>query len=259
MKSGTTEHPKFKMLKMSLGVPDYIAVGILESLWMIAAKWKEHGGIGEWTDAMIASAIGYDGDASKLVKALVDCGWLDRHETYRLMIHDWFDHCPYYMHDRLAKREQRRKKRDSVPGQSEDSPRTVADNEGTVSGQSDPILTNPILSNPIPKTKGAEIPDALATDAFRKAWAEWQTHRAEIRKKLTPSSARKQLVMLEPLGAERAVAVIETSIRNGWQGLFPDKVETPRAEPQEAGERFKVNYEPFTAEELASMNVGEGE
>ena len=47
--------------------------------------------------------MGYDGDADELVAALVDCHWLDRHEVYRLVVHDWHDHAPNYLRGNLAR------------------------------------------------------------------------------------------------------------------------------------------------------------
>ncbi len=63
--------------------------------------------------------------------------------------------------------------------------------------------------------------DALRTDAFRAAWAEWSQHRKEIKKPLTPSTVGRQIKQLEACGHAQAIETIERSIQNGWQGLFP--------------------------------------
>ena len=67
-------------------------------------------------------------------------------------------------------------------------------------------------------------PDILKSERFSKSWAEWEKHRREIKKKLSPTTAHKQLAMLAEWGEEKAVYEIERSIRNGWQGLFFEKV-----------------------------------
>lgn len=71
------------------------------------------------------------------------------------------------------------------------------------------------------------FPATLDTPAFREAWAEWEGHRRDLRKKLTPRSARMALKKLEPLGPDGAVAAIEHSIANGYTGLFPDPAFKP--------------------------------
>ncbi len=64
-------------------------------------------------------------------------------------------------------------------------------------------------------------PDCVTPDV----WAKWVQHRREIRKPLTPTSCSQQG---EDLASHpRPDAVIELSIANGWQGLFPDKIGAP--------------------------------
>jgi hypothetical protein len=74
------------------------------------------------------------------------------------------------------------------------------------------------------------FPATLDTPAFREAWAEWEGHRRDIRKRLTPRSARMLLKKLEPLGPDAAVAAIVHSIANGYTGIFPDPAFKPNAQ-----------------------------
>ena len=62
---------------------------------------------------------------------------------------------------------------------------------------------------------------------FLAAWSDWTKHLAEIKKPLTPTRAAKQLQKMQQLKeqGEDPVAVINASIANGWQGLFPPKQE----------------------------------
>lgn len=55
---------------------------------------------------------------------------------------------------------------------------------------------------------------------FAAAWADWKQHRKEIRKKLTPTSVKRQLAKLAAMGEQRAIAALNHSILNGWQGIF---------------------------------------
>ena len=79
------------------------------------------------------------------------------------------------------------------------------------------------------------IPTALDTPAFRAAWAEWEAHRREIRKKLTPTTVAKQFQQLAAMGEARALACLEHTIAKGWTGLRePDGPNSPKSRPQAA-------------------------
>lgn len=68
-----------------------------------------------------------------------------------------------------------------------------------------------------------EYPPSLDNDEFKVAWGDWMVFRAEIKKKLTPTTIRKQLTQLEKMGVHNAIASLEQSMKNGWQGLFEVK------------------------------------
>lgn len=65
-----------------------------------------------------------------------------------------------------------------------------------------------------------EFPKTLDTTKFRQAWAEYEEHRRQIRKKLTPLATKKLINKLETWGHDRSVLAIEHSIANGWTGIF---------------------------------------
>lgn len=73
------------------------------------------------------------------------------------------------------------------------------------------------------KTNAVVFPSSLDTPAFKTAWSEWEAHRKEIRKKLTPRSVELQLKECERMGVDRAVAMIYHTIKNGWTGLREEK------------------------------------
>lgn len=52
------------------------------------------------------------------------------------------------------------------------------------------------------------------------SWKEWEQHRKEKKVKLTPSAIKKQLKVLFENQNDQA-AIIDKSIANNWQGLFP--------------------------------------
>lgn len=92
MKRGTPEHPKVMRLAKVLGVRRHVAVGLLEMLWHLTARYTPAGDVGKWSDDEIASALDWDHDAARLIGALVACGLLEQHPVHRLIVHDWAEH-----------------------------------------------------------------------------------------------------------------------------------------------------------------------
>lgn len=66
------------------------------------------------------------------------------------------------------------------------------------------------------------------SEALKEAWARWEKHRKEKKKKLTPESIKEQIEFLNEIGEERAIAAIKRSIRGGWQGIFEDEKNKPK-------------------------------
>ena len=62
-------------------------------------------------------------------------------------------------------------------------------------------------------------------------WNNWEQHRIEIKKKLTPTTKRQQLAKLAEMGEARAIAALKHSLAGGWQGIFePDnKINKPQS------------------------------
>lgn len=121
MKRGTPRHKKMHALASALGIRLYSAVGIMEMLWHYTGQHTPEGDIGSVPDAEIASAVSWEKKPEKLVSALVDSNWVNRHEKYRLYVHDWPDHCEQSVRKWL---DRNRKKFLPVYGQSTDSVRT---------------------------------------------------------------------------------------------------------------------------------------
>ena len=77
--------------------------------------------------------------------------------------------------------------------------------------------------DPWEPAKAAMSKTDLDTSDFRAAWERWVQYRREAGKKLTSSTIQAQIKKLEGLGHDRAVRSIESSIEQGWTGLFdPD-------------------------------------
>lgn len=121
MKRGTPRHKKMHALAGALGVPLYGAVGIMEMLWHYTGMHTPEGDIGSVSDAEIANAVGWEKKPDRLINALVQSNWVERHESYRLIIHDWPDHCEQSVKKWL---DRNRKKVLPVYGQLADAVRT---------------------------------------------------------------------------------------------------------------------------------------
>ena len=135
MKRGTIEHPKTEMLAELLGIELGYAVGILEALFHFTSKYARRGNIGSWDNKTIAKRCLWSGDPDKLIDALINArggkqhGFLERHSEYRLIVHDWKDHC-----DDATKKAVLRAKEDFVrPDQG------MADNGGQRRTESDKV------------------------------------------------------------------------------------------------------------------------
>lgn len=57
----------------------------------------------------------------------------------------------------------------------------------------------------------------------KEAWEEWVSFRKELKKRLTPTAISSQWKFLKKYSKEDQALIIETSIRNSYQGLFPLK------------------------------------
>lgn len=88
------------------------------------------------------------------------------------------------------------------------------------------------------------------------AWKEWEQHRKELGKKLTPTTIRRQISFLEK-NMRNHVSIINRSITQGWTGLFEikndkltsnndavrklEKMRIEQEEIQQRNESFKNN------------------
>ncbi len=166
MKLGTTSHPKFRRLQKLLKLPQYAVTGLLEMLWSIASQYADDGDISRFCSQEIADYCDWDGDADTLVDALVTCRWLDRDSTTNgLSIHDWEDHRPNYIADRIRKRETKSEKPcdsstsfqevpgvsepfQEVPGKSPPNPTVTQPNHSqTKPNHAQPNQTKPLSSS----------------------------------------------------------------------------------------------------------------
>ena len=79
-------------------------------------------------------------------------------------------------------------------------------------------------------SKGFEIPDQLNSPQFLETWEDFQQHRKEIKKKLTPLAGSRTLNKLSKYTDDVAIQMLEQSIENGWTGVFEIKNGTRSAQ-----------------------------
>ena len=74
--------------------------------------------------------------------------------------------------------------------------------------------------------KREELPTALDTEAFRAAWELWRQYRVERHLAAwKPLTIRTQLAKLAELGEARAIAAIDHSIAQAYQGIYEPKAQ----------------------------------
>jgi hypothetical protein len=86
------------------------------------------------------------------------------------------------------------------------------------------------------RAESLPLPESLDTEPFLSAWTEWIAYRRERRLSVRDRTMCSQLEDLAKIGSSQAAKCLRLSIRNGWQGIFPEKC----ANHQTTG----VNYDP---------------
>ncbi len=224
MKLGTTSHPKFRRLMKMLGQTQYATVGVLESLWAMAAQFTDDGDLSRFEPDDIASYIDWEGDAQELIDALVKCRWLDKtHDG--LVVHDWADHMPYFITERIKKRNQRSTKSKPVPGQSRDIPGTSQE----CLGNSDLAQPSAEESSPAKSSGGRNaraqnsyrLARDIPADDFHTEWLQWCNYvLANTGKELDAVTGEIEIMRLTGLGIEKAKRDIVFSIRKQAKSLL---------------------------------------
>ena len=103
MKHEAFGHSKVGRLCRALNIEPWGARGIVQSVWHVTAIEAPRGDLGKMADEDIAYQIGWQGEPGRLVSALVDSGWLDESDEFRLVVHDWSHHCEDSVHSKLAR------------------------------------------------------------------------------------------------------------------------------------------------------------
>lgn len=97
------------------------------------------------------------------------------------------------------------------------------------------------------------MPDAINESA----WREWCEYRDKKKKPVSEHAAKKQLKVLATYDAHSQQRMIDASIANDWQGLFPEKLSQlkPAAAPETAAEFFQKRTDRSWADGLVKPHL----
>lgn len=213
MKAGTQNHLKVKRLMRLLNAPMYRVVGILETLWLLCTDCCDEGNVGKYTDEEIADYLGWDGpqSPSELVRALSDSGWIDQDEEERLVVHDWLEHCPEYIRDRVRKRQAR----DSKPRKQKTYVSSKPDNCGQ--SRTDAVVAGacPTLSESVPSIPNQSQPNPTKPGQTNTSCVETESPSS------TPDHEDEPSVLAFPCdGTPSAWGLVESQLAQ-WRDLYP--------------------------------------
>ena len=152
-------------------------------------------------------------------------GWLIvNYEHYR----DIARHSDKREKSRERKRKQRERERQAVD--SKDVSHNVTPCHASVT----PLSVSVSVSKSISE-------DLIKEGINPEAWFDYVQHRKEIKKKITPLSETKQKNILRRFDFESQQKIVDTTVANGWIGLFPERI-------KERGK--KLTYAEQLAEDL---------
>lgn len=145
------EHKKTYRLMAELGCSKRDAISIVHMIWWWCLDNALEGRI-EVPPIALKAATEWEGDADKLVDALLAAEWLERHPDGGFLVHDWTHYCGALVEKRLERKQIREqkagdKRRPKVP-------RPVAESRPTGSGSGSESIPK---TKDIPATNGAAV------------------------------------------------------------------------------------------------------
>ncbi len=209
---GFYQHRKTAKLRELIGEAAY---WLPPRLWAYAAEHQPDGDFSKYSASELARLLDYRKDASRMLQALTESGFLDADSQ----IHDWAEHNAYHQtYSERAKKAARARWNTAQPDTAFSD--TGKMKEKGIKKEKESKHRQAMLAD-----APSILPSNLETPEFQAAWADWLQHRREIKRPLTPTAAKGQLLKLADMGPERAIAALKHSIANGWQGIFEPQSE----------------------------------
>lgn len=216
---GTISDPKWTLISRKAKVSIGIVVSVWLSLLEHASQNAPRGSIIGYDDEVVDALFGYDdGTTQRVIEAMRESGVL-----IDGAIASWRKRQPLRedmtRNERVARHREKQRNADVTQGNA----CNVQEQNRTEQRRKEQKKKTQTQESAPAEIAAVEIPAVLDTPAFRAAWAEFKMHRHDIKKKMTH---RAQRIMLSDLSKYPSVAVkaLHESIKNGWQGVFPEKL-----------------------------------
>lgn len=104
---GLREHPKVYALCDALKISKVEAIGHLHYFWWWALDYAADGCLDNLSENQIARGMQWEREPGQLLKAMIDCHWIDEENGHR-SIHDWGEYILHY--NLLQQRKERQRK-----------------------------------------------------------------------------------------------------------------------------------------------------
>lgn len=208
------DHWKTQLLVDKLGGDQSAPLRVVR-LWSHCQNRRKHI-FPAMTSAVLKAVCHYLGDADGLESAMLEAGFI-RRDGDTLIVHEWDQYNASLFANWNNGKKGGRPKTKENPWVFDGIP-----------------MDNPSKTHQKPiredkkREEEIEFPANLQTDAFARAWESYLAYRKASRlKTLAPASVIAQLRNLSEMGQDEAIAAINQSIANGWQGIFTPKRQKP--------------------------------
>ena len=229
-------HPKILRLHRELGAEGALS---LIRLWCWAGEHRPSGTLSGMTSADIEMAADWRGKPESFTDMCFELHLLDG-SAPSVALHGWRERqtwaAGFSMRSRAARSNAtKRWKKSQAHADSNANGNANAHAAAMLPSSpfpSSPFPSLPLPSKPLPSKEKEQQHLPFETQAFREAWSGWEAHRKDSKRPLTNSTKALQLKKLAKMGEARAIACLEHSTTNGWQGLFEPKAgEAADADP----------------------------
>lgn len=102
-----------------------------------------------------------------------------------------------------------------------------------------------------PKKEEEDLPHG---EKFAEAWGRWTKHRSEIKKPLKPTQVKMQLKKLGAMAEKGAVAMIDHTVANGWQGLREPEANFPNGRNRNGNPQAVTRHIPSGEEKVLDLS-----
>ena len=243
MKHKTPDSMKFKRLMRRLRDSKRGVSGLLTLLWIAVQNNAKRGDIGQFSNEEIAIEVDWEGDPDELVEALVETEWLDVHPEHRLVIHDWHEHAPGYIHAWIKSQNTTFANLDG-DSTAVTTVETTAEETAVATGEATAVLTpeDPIhnitkhnLTKPNTTKHNAGVCEPRGkyqSQEFQETWRRWLDHVTACLGREMPTKTDTQLGRLLSFDDEaKAIAWMLHSMQVSQQGNLCDPDRYPKHPP----------------------------